>query len=581
MGNEILQPIQQYKSEFKDKHLALTEEYFDNLVKQSGVDADENAKLMSERRKTLNKLQAADSNLRSNKQLRGWLIFFIVVLFLAAIALAVLFAETNLILAISLPIVAVCCAVALILVITKVLNKKIKQGSSVVDQLKKEVETIEGEAWKQMQPLNVKYGWNIPDKLIYQTLPHIQLDKYFDEDKHDYFKHNFGLDASGRDDISVCCARSGNSCGNPFLLIRYFVREIVQHPYRGTLTVTWTERHVDSNGKTYTTTECQTLVATVVKPKPEYFFTTCLYYGNDAAPDLKFLRNPVVPQGASDKKIASIVKSGAKKLEKKSRDAINKGESFNTLANSEFDVLFGAADRDHETQFRMMFTPLAQQNIVALLKNKEPYGDDFTFEKNGRENIIYSSHSADLDIDANPQQFVNFDLAKARENFIQFNVNYFASLYFDFAPLFSIPIYQQERPSKPFGECTKHGNIGDFEMESVVNYFKKELLCPEEAATPQILKALPIQEDEQGTLAVITSYAYKGIDHVEYVPTMARNGRTYMVPVSWVEYIPVQSSAQVRMQAVNLTREQFLTTENQEDDTTILVGGVKANLIKN
>ena len=580
--NEIVQPLQQYNSEFKDKHRELTEEYFDKLVRESGVDIEQNAKMMSERSKTLKKLKDADSSVQKYKNLRGWLIFFVIVLFFAAIITAILFANNTqglFFLAILLPIVAVGGAIILIVVICKVINKRIKDGSGVVDDFKREIAQIENKAWQQMRPLNIKYDWNIPDKLIYQTVPQIQLDKYFDEDKHDFFKYNFGLDATGKQDISVYCARSGNSCGNPFLLIRYFVREIVQHTYRGTLTVSWTERHMGSDGKMHTTTEHQTLVATVVKPKPEYYYSTCLYYGNDAAPDLKFTRNPTVPINATDKKIASIIKSGEKRLEKKARDAVKNGTSFNKLANSEFEVLFGAVDRNHETQFRMMFTPLAQQNMVKLLRNKEPYGDDFTFEKNGRENIIYSSHSADLDIDANPEHFVSFDLAKARENFIKFNMEYFASVYFDFAPLFSVPIYQQERPHKSFGECTKHSNIGDFEMESVANYFKSELFAPEDATTPQILKAVLLNADDKGTLAEITSYAYRGEDRVTYVPVTARNGRTYQVAVPWVEYIPVEKTSHVNMQAVQLTREQYLTS-NEVSNTSILVGGVKANFIE-
>ena len=579
---EILEPIQQYNNEFKEKHRALTEEYFDQLVKQSGIDVSENERLMQDRSKALHKLQAAEKHVNSHKSTRGFLIFCIVVLFLAAVITAVVFSDDAnglVFLAILLPIVAVCGAIALITVIVKVVNAKIKDGSSVVEQLSATVAEIESKAWEQMRPLNVKYDFNIPDRLIYETLPNIQLDKYFDEDKHDYFKYNFGLDVAGRQDISVYCARSGNSCGNPFLLIRYFAREIVNHTYHGSLTVSWTEHYTDSEGHSHTRTVTQTLFASVVKPKPTYFFTTRLYYGNDAAPDLKFSRNPTVPNGASDKKIASIVKSGEKKLIKLSRKAVKNGKSFNMLANSEFEVLFGAADRNHETQFRMMFTPLAQQNMVNLLRNKQPYGDDFSFEKRGRINVIYSAHSADLDIDANPEQFTHFSLEEARENFIKFNMQYFASVYFDFAPLFSIPIYQQERPSRPYGECTKHSNIGNFEMESVANYFDKDLFTPDGAATQQILKAVPVNVSEQGTLSEITSYAYRGVDRVDFVPVMAGNGRVYPVPVPWVEYIPVEKKTQVYMQAVSLTREQYLTS-GSTGDATVLVNGIKAQLVK-
>ena len=579
---EILQPIQQFNSEFKDKHRVLTEEYFDRLVAESGVNAEENAQLMEERSKTLTKLDAADKILNKRKSVRGLLIFFIVALFLAAVICVFLFygnTEGLMFLAILLPIVAVCVAVALIVVIVKCINPKIKDGSAVVNELKVKVKQIEADAWKQMRPLNLKYDFNIPDKLIYETVPQIQLDKYFDEDKQDYFTGKVSLDVSGKKDISVHCARSGNSAGNPFLLIRYFVRRIVQHTYTGTLTVSWTERYTDSKGQSHTRTVSQTLVATVTKPKPEYHFVTRLYYGNDAAPDLHFSRNPTVPRDASDKKIESIVKSGTKRLEKKSREAVKKGTSFNMLANSEFEVLFGAENRNHEAQFRLMFTPLAQQNVVALLRNKEPYGDDFHFDKKGKVNVIYSSHSAELDIDANPAQFAHFDLQQARANFINFNMNYFASLYFDFAPLFSIPVYQTELPSTHFSECVKHSNIGDFEMESVANYFKSNLLAPEDATTSQILKAVPVKVDDNGTLAEITSYAYCGVNRVDYIPRTAGNGHVYSVPVHWVEYIPVEKTTQVLMQAVNTTREQYLSSDDATDDTTILANGIKATII--
>lgn len=581
---EILQPIQQYNNEFKQKHRELTEQYFDKLVEESGVNAEENAHLMNERRKTLSKLREADKTLSKRKAVRGMLIACIVVLALAAVIVAALFYDNReglSFLAILLPIVAIVAIVVLILAIVKIVNPKIKDGSSVVRELNVRVKEIEADAWKQMRPLNLKYDFNIPDKLIYQTVPQIQLDKYFDEDKHDYFKDKISLDVRGKQDISVHCARSGNSRGNPFLLIRYYVRDIVSHVYTGMLTVSWTEHYTDSEGHSHTRTETQTLIATVTKPKPEYRFVTRLYYGNDAAPDLTFSRKPTVPKGATDKQIAAIVKSGEKRLEKKSRQAVKHGKTFNMLANSEFEVLFGAENRNHETQFRLMFTPLAQQNMVALLRNKEPYGDDFFFDKRGKVNVIYSSHGADLDIDANPSQFVDFDLEQARNNFIKFNMEYFASVYFDFAPLFSIPVYQQERPSEHFGECTKHSNIGDFETESVVNYFKSQLLSPDNATTPQILKATDIQTDDGGTLAQITSYAYCGVNRVAYIPEMARNGHVYSVPVHWVEYFPVEKTSQVLLNAVDLTREQYLGSDDATDDTTVLANGIKAQIIKN
>lgn len=582
MEIDILQPLDAYQHELKDKHRQLTEEYFDNLVKQSGVSPEENAEIIDKRNQTLKQLGDSDKHVRKNKSLRAFMIVCIVALFMAAIISVVAFMDNEeglFFLAILLPILFVAIAVGLILLICKVINKRIKLGKEQSAKLRAEANKLESQAWQQMAPLNRKYDWNTPDKLIYETVPQIQLDKYFDENKYAYFTKHMGLLVESRDDVSAYCARSGNSDGNPFLLMRYIYHQMIDYVYTGTRTVSWTETETDAQGHTHTVTRSETLIAHVTKPKPDYFFRTYLYYGSSAAPDLHFSRTPVVPRDASDKAIKSLVKNGEKQLEKKTREAIKKGETYNKLANSEFEVLFGADNRDDEVQFRMMFTPLAQQNMVKLLKSHKPYGDDFTFEKRGRVNIIYSRHGASLNIDANPAQFVNFDLAKAKETFVNYNVNYFKSLYFDFAPLFSVPIYTQERPEQVFGECTDHANIGECEMEAVANFFDPKLISHPETVTDTIVKVKHVAATDNGCVAEITGYSYKGIPHVDFVPVMCRNGHTYEVEVPWIEYSPLTQVTNVEMSAVSLTREDYLRSENAGSDNEVFFGGIIARLM--
>ena len=111
MEQAIFEPLKLYKSELRDKHRRLTEEYFDSLLKSSGVNEEENAHLMSERKKALTKLNAADKLLRQHKVLRGFLIFFIVLLILAPIITdlyLVAFGYDMLLLEILLPVVEIC-----------------------------------------------------------------------------------------------------------------------------------------------------------------------------------------------------------------------------------------------------------------------------------------------------------------------------------------------------------------------------------------------------------------------------------------------------------------------------------------
>ena len=40
------------------------------------------------------------------------------------------------------------------------------------------------------------------------------------------------------------------------------------------------------------------------------------------------------------------------------------------MGHPEFEVLFGAQNRNNEVQFRLLFTPLARKQLLALMKDK-------------------------------------------------------------------------------------------------------------------------------------------------------------------------------------------------------------------
>ncbi len=575
MDESILTPVKSYFDEYQAKNKQLTEQYFDDLVGQSGVSPEENAALMEERAKALDKLKAADAYLKKYKGLKIFLIALSVILPFAGVIVCLgMWNDSLRWVGILVAVLCVAVAAALIAIVCALLNKRVKEGGKAVADHKQTVADIESRAWRQMQPLNSKYDWNIVNDLIYRTVPHIQLDKYFDEEKLAYFDKHCTLAVYGEDSSAVC-VKSGNSDGRPFLYTRFLRQSMVPHTYTGTRLVTWTEWETDSQGNRRSVTKSETLVATVVKPKPDYRYVTYLFFGSDAAADLHFSRKPVVPADADDKDVDKLVKRGEKALEKKARQAVKDGGSYNKLANSEFEVLFGADDRDNEMQFRMMFTPLAQQNMVELLTSKKPYGDDFYFDKLGAVNVIRSRHSAQLEIDANPTRFIDFDLARARQNFVDFNCNYFRSLYFDFAPLFSVPLYTQDLPAHKFGECTKIGDIGPWEAEAVANYFDGNRLAHPSTATQLILKA-QTESDEHGVVAHITAHSFETVPQVDFVPVHCRDGNTYEVPVNWTLYLPLEQITDISLQSLDVTREEFNRTNA---DNALFIGGIKANIL--
>ncbi len=572
MNDSILEPVQSYFDQYAAKHQQLTEQYFDELVARSGVSAEKNAALMAERSKAVDKFNKADGNVRRLKVGRAVLISVAVLLIIVGLITLVALLQSELQwVGILVACLGVAAAAALIALVCTVFNKRIRQGNDVAQKHKKEIADIEKKAMRQMKPLNDLYDWHIPDNLIYQTVPQIQLDKYFDEDKLDYFQRHCTLGVHDSDSSAVC-VKSGNSNGRPFLLARFLRHTTVSRTFTGSRVVTWTETQTDSQGHSRTVTCTETLFASVVKPVPSYHHATYLFFGCDAAPKLHFSRQPTVPHGADDKKIDNLIKKGEKALEKKTRAAVSEGGNFNRLANSEFEVLFAADNRDDEVQFRLMFTPLAQQNMVRLLRSDKPYGDDFCFHKLGVVNVISSQHSAALDIDADPDRFVHYDLAQARKNFVEFNCEYFRSLYFDFAPLFCIPLYTQDTPSESFGECTKPGNIGDWEAEAVANHLNKAAMAHPSTDTEVILKAQCMPNDH-GASVQITAHSFAALPQMDYVPVFCRNGHTYEVPVPWTLYQPLERKTTLFMQPCELSRRQF-ASQRAKGET--FVGGITA-----
>ena len=106
-------------------------------------------------------------------------------------------------------------------------------------------------------------------------------------------------------------------------------------------------------------------------PYPEYFYDTRLIYGNEAAPNLCFSRKPNSSVARmNEKQLEKYIKKGDKKIKKMESKALTDDDpttNFQSMGNNKFDVLFNALDRNNEVEFRLLFTPLAQKNIVNLI----------------------------------------------------------------------------------------------------------------------------------------------------------------------------------------------------------------------
>ena len=541
MREQLYEPLKYYETEGKEKHAANVEAYFEELKKRSGVDVEQN-------KRTVEKYRAKLKEIEKLKCKNFWLKFLRVILFITA-GVGVI----SVLYGLNTPemwwiiIAGVAAAAVALLVIFLKLNKAIKHFDEKIEKEEALAEEIKNAAYAEMAPLNALFTRRDTFNLIEKTLPEISFDDYFSSERQLELTELYDYEPDNDDDKSVIDAISGKFGDKPFLYERYLVKEMRDETYHGYLTISWTETYRDSTGNTHTRTRTQTLHASVVKPKPYYYEDTFLSFGAQGAPDLSFTREGMHHEDKSERQINRLIKKGEKKLKKRAEEAMSRGENFTEMANSEFDVLFGALNRNHEVQFRMMFTPLAQNNMVDLMRTETGYGDDFDFYKFERRNIIHSDHAQTWKMDTDVSNYVSYDFERIRSSFLNYNNEYFKSLFFDFAPLLSIPMYHEpvvkslEKPKEYKLNFTMQ------EYECLVNRMPKGTLEPLGAKTRSIYNATGISSVAGGDRVRIKACAFDAIDRVDYITVLGGDGRMHAVPVHWLEYIPITRETTVEV----------------------------------
>ena len=545
--DDITSPLDAYRDHFRQDNIDAAEAVLDELIRLSGIDVEGNKSLCGEIHELEKAIRHGGAKCGKKKLLRV-LLLLVSLLCAAFPALRILRIFVPDLPDVPLPNVAeivpaLLSAAGFWYVFSK-LNKEIRSLTDQIRRLQEECDKKVAAAYEQLRALNELFDWSTVAEVVRRTIPNLVLDNYFSKERLDDLKDIFGWSDDFNRDKSILYCHSGDLKGNPFVLGESLNFRMGTKTYTGSLHISWSERETctDSNGKTHTrwVTKHETLYASVEKPCPEYHKEKFLIYGNEAAPDLSFSRTPT---GLADGSLFD--KTRLKWRISSQQEKARKNIEYTVTSNRTFNALFNADDRDHEIQFRLLFTPLAQQEMVKLLQdNAVGYGDDFMFRKRKKINMILPAHLRDFDISASPDRFRHYDLEHIREVFLTYNAEFFKAFYFAMAPLLVIPLYQQATPPKYGTVYNKRpGSVSFWECESLANSFDPEVFRHPKSITTNILKTASATRPDGDTVVSVTACGFRGVEHTEHISKYGGDGHWHDVPVRWIEYIPVERTS--------------------------------------
>ena len=548
MQKDIYDPLKEYVNVYRDKFKEVAEKTFAELAAEAQVDVGKN-------RETCRRIYSEEDSLSKVMTSIRWQKVWRVLLWLCVVVgFIVGFTMYDVLDYVDLLIVGFVIFGALGLLFTDI-NPKIKEMKSERDKLTAKVDKLKKEAWQQMAPLNNLYDWDVLTRMMTKTVPRLEFDPYFTTQRLADLKATYGWSDSFNAGRSVVYSHSGLINGNPFVICRTRKMEMGTKTYYGEKTIHWTTEETDSDGKTRTVHHSETLVASVTAPYPEYFEKTRLIYGNTAAPDLIFYRKQ---SGLADSEGSLKFKMKRHSLRKKSRDLSN--ADFAMMTNEEFEVAFDTSNRNNNQQYALLFTPLAQESMMNLLKDdKVGFGDDFDFGKQRMINVVFSKHMQSLNLDMNPQQYKGFDYDKAEADFYAINSRYFRAIYFCFAPLLCVPMYQQIRPQEDIYGRNMQQHSSFWEHEALANFWGQGRFKHPSCVTNCILKTEQLQTIGDNSTIKVNAYGYRTEQHLEYVSKWGGDGNLHHVPVYWDEYLPVTGSGMIYLKEDNNFKDDSVT----------------------
>ncbi len=560
---DIYEPIKDYESLAKPEIDSYINETVDKIVKETKIDIEENQKTVKSYDEECGIVNNIQKRINKLKGLRGFLIF-LTILSLAAAGVSIYLTatefsgfNTKILIQIVIAIVGIGLAVLFLVLIFTKINKKVNNAEGEKAKHQSLANEYFAMAQSQMAPVNAMLVEEIPFELIEKTIP-IKFNKSFTGSENDYFVQCYGLSKTPSKTTSSLEVLSGQLFDSPFLIEKTYNQDFTTARYEGSLEIYWEEVVENSDGSVSVVQHSQVLRATVEKPVPDYWVGSLLHYGNSAAPELSFSREPQFSHQLTEKQLEKKIKKGSKQLHKLSEKSIRKGGDFTVMVNDRFDVLFNAIDRTNEVQFNFLFTPVAQESMVEILTDKRYCGDTFYYVKNKKLNSLISKQTSEFKLYPKVKKVHSHDFEYTKNAFINLCHSYFKSLYFMFAPILAIPAYKQEMPESRNDVNYTGTCCSLFEAESLANCFKDEVWEHQDTATNLILTCRYAYNVGKSDCYSVLANSFGVEQRVDYVSVYGDDGSYHNVPVPWNYYFPLEKGSLLFVRNLDMTETEYM-----------------------
>lgn len=128
-----------------------------------------------------------------------------------------------------------------------------------------------------------------------------------------------------------------------------------------------------------------------------------------------------------------------------------------------------------------------------------------------------------------------------KEN-LEFNEKYFKDIYFAFAPLISIPLYQQTCTHEDiYNDNTKQ--LSFWEHEAIANFYGDGHFKHPQCVTRSILKTTTVSRENGVSKILASAHGFRTQSRISYVKVFGGDGNWHNVAVKWDEYLPICNSS--------------------------------------